>query len=271
MFHVEQEMFHVEPSDHRSLPAPDRENQQPESTPADNHIPTELRTRILSAETEHTMEIEPIILSILHSAAILTVILAFIGYLVTFLSARMLARRRDKLRLVNKRLNEFYGPLYVASEAGNIAYRSLLARQGKLQSEPITDEQMKEWMLWMNTIFIPLNDLREHIIIEKAHLIIEEQMPQCLLDFVTHVVGYKAVLAKWAEGDYTERRSTIGWPPEFDIYVKNSYAALKAEQTRLMHGIVWRVFHEKKKQEANIRMPHSSAEMGHRVQKRIRA
>jgi hypothetical protein len=180
--------------------------------------------------------------SLLHSAAILTVILAFAGYLVTFLSARMLAQRRDKLRLVNKRLNEFYGPLYVASEAGDIAYRSLLKRQGKAKSEPIRDEDLKEWMLWMTTIFMPLNDIREKIIIERAYLIIEEKMPQCLLDFVTHVVGYKAVMAKWAEGDFSERRSTIGWPPEFDIYVKNSYAALKAEQTRLLHSTTWRIF-----------------------------
>ncbi|MFZ0744230.1 MAG: hypothetical protein WAM85_07475 [Terracidiphilus sp.] len=182
-------------------------------------------------------------LSLSQNAAILTIILAFAGYLVAFLSARMLARRRDKLRLVNKRLNEFYGPLYVASEAGNIAYRSLLNKQGKTQSFPILDEEMKEWVLWMTTIFMPLNDIREKVIIEKAHLIVEEQMPQCLLDFVTHVVGYKAVLAKWADGDYSERRSTIGWPPEFDVYVRRSYAALKAEQTSLLHSAPWRLYH----------------------------
>jgi hypothetical protein len=181
--------------------------------------------------------------TILQNAAILTVILALSGYLITSISAHMLARRRDKLELVNKRLNEFYGPLYIASEAGNIAYRSLLDRQGKQKSDPILDSEMKEWMLWMNTIFMPLNDVREKIIIEKAYLIVEEQMPQCLLDFVTHVVGYKAVLSKWAEGDYVERRSTIGWPPEFDVYVRESYAALKAEQTELMHSIVWRAWH----------------------------
>jgi len=180
--------------------------------------------------------------TILHNAAILTICIAFAGYLITLFGARMLARHRDKLKLVNRRLNEFYGPLYVASEAGNIAYRSLLKRQGKERSEPIRDSEMKEWMLWMTTIFMPLNDIREKIIIEKAYLIIEERMPQCLLDFVTHVVGYKAVLVRWAEGDYSERRSTIGWPPEFDIYVKNSYAALKAEQTRLLHGAMWRLW-----------------------------
>ena len=179
--------------------------------------------------------------TILQNAAILTIIVAFTGYAITFMSAHMLARRRDKLRLVNKRLNEFYGPLYVASEAGNIAYRSLLNRLGKTQSYPILDSELKEWMLWMTTIFIPLNDQREKIIIGKAHLIVEERMPQCLLDFVTHVVGYKAVMTKWAEGDYSERRSTIGWPPEFDVYVRDSYAALKAEQMKLMQGLGWRV------------------------------
>jgi hypothetical protein len=181
--------------------------------------------------------------SLLQNAAVLTVILAFVGYLVTFMSARMVERRRDKLQLVNKRLNEFYGPLYVASQAGNIAYRSLLAKQGKTQSFPILDSEMKEWMLWVTTIFIPLNEVREKIIIQKAYLIIEEQMPRCLLDFVTHVVGYKAVISKWAEGDYSERRSTIGWPPEFDIYVEKSYAALKAEQTCLLHNFAWRIYH----------------------------
>jgi hypothetical protein len=175
--------------------------------------------------------------------AVLTIVLAFIGYLATFMSARMLARRRDKLDLVNKRLNEFYGPLYVASQAGNIAYRSLLQKQGKTQCHPIRDEDMKEWVLWMKTIFMPLNDVREKIIIDKAYLIIEEQMPRCLLDFVTHVVGYKAVLSKWAEGDFGERRSTIGWPPEFDGYVERSYKALKAEQTRLLHSSIWGFYH----------------------------
>ena len=183
------------------------------------------------------------LVSDLQNSVVLTLALAFAGYLVTFVISRMLARRRDKLELVTRRLNEFYGPLYVASQAGHIAYRSLLKKQGKTQSEPILDSEMKEWVLWMTTIFMPLNDIREKIIIEKAYLIVEEQMPQCLLDFVTHVVGYKAVLSKWAEGDYLERRSTIGWPPEFDAYVTRSYEALKAEQTKLLHGSLWDAYH----------------------------
>ncbi len=180
--------------------------------------------------------------STLQNAAVLTVVLAFLGYLLTYLGTRLMARRADMLKLVDQRLNEFYGPLYVASQAGNIAYRALLAKQNKTQCHPIAPSEMKEWVLWMTTIFMPLNDIREKIIIEKAHLIIEEQMPHCLLEFVTHVVGYKALMAKWADGDYSESRSIIGWPPEFDRYVERSYAALKAEQMRLIHTSAWRVY-----------------------------
>jgi hypothetical protein len=155
----------------------------------------------------------------LQNAAVLTVILAFVGYLATFMSARMLERRRDKLDLVNRRLNEFYGPLYVASQAGNIAYRSLLKKQGKTQSFPILDDEMKEWMLWMTTIFMPLNDVREKIIIEKAYLIVEEQMPRCLLDFVTHVwvtrrcwpSGPRATSPSAARPSAGRRSSTSMW------------------------------------------------------------
>ena len=183
----------------------------------------------------------------MQGAAILTIILAFAGYLITFLTSRVSDRRAARLRLVDQRLNDFYGPLYVATVAGNIAYKSLLQKQGKTQCHPIRDEDLKEWALWMTTIFMPLNDVREKIIIENAHLIVEEQMPQCLLDFVTHVVGYKALLARWAEGDYSERRSMIGWPPEFDNYVERSYQALKAEQTHLLHSAIWRLYHRLRK------------------------
>ena len=178
----------------------------------------------------------------LQNAAVFTIALAFAGYLITFLSNRMMARRADRLRLVNQRINDFYGPLYVATVAGNIAYKALLAKQCKMQCHPIRDEDLGEWVLWMRTIFMPLNDVREKIIIQNAHLIVEEEMPQCLLDFVTHVVGYKALLQKWGEGDYTERRSMIGWPPEFDLYVEQSYRALKRKQTRLLHNSLWRLW-----------------------------
>src|SRR5260370_42523852 len=64
-------------------------------------------------------------------SVVITVSLAFLGYLATYLNARMLARKKDRLELVNKRLNEFYGPLFVATQAGQIAFDSLMKKAGK--------------------------------------------------------------------------------------------------------------------------------------------
>ena len=72
-----------------------------------------------------------IVPSSLQNAAVLTIMLAFAGYLVTFMGTRMMARRADRLRLVNQRLNEFYGPLYVATVAGNIAYKVAAQEAGQ--------------------------------------------------------------------------------------------------------------------------------------------
>ena len=98
-------------------------------------------------------------------------------------------------------------------------------------------EELVEWYIWMKTVFMPLNDLMEEVIIENAHLIMEEEMPDCLLQFVTHVVEYKAVLAKWANGDFSEKHSLIAFPATLNRYVTESYADLKHQQTRLLKSL----------------------------------
>ena len=65
------------------------------------------------------------------ASLIVTAALAFIGYLITYLYSLRLANRREQLALVNKRINEFYGPLYVATQAGGIAHDALLHKVGR--------------------------------------------------------------------------------------------------------------------------------------------
>lgn len=61
---------------------------------------------------------------------IATFIIAFLGYIITYLNNLQLARRKDELDLINKQINEFYGPLFIASEAGLIAFKSLKEKLG---------------------------------------------------------------------------------------------------------------------------------------------
>jgi len=173
---------------------------------------------------------------------VVTVTLAFLGYIATYLNARVLAKKKDRLELVTQRLNEFYGPLYVATRASKTAYETLLRKHGKKHTIFERDREpsaalLEEWILWMTTVFMPLNEVIERIIIEKAHLIIEERMPDCLLMFVTHVVSHRAILARWGRGDFSERQPLMAFPVALNDYAARSYATLKHEQVRLLDSL----------------------------------
>jgi len=168
----------------------------------------------------------------------ITVALAFIGYLATYLNSLRLSKRREQLDLLDKRIKEFYGPLYVSSEVGKIAYETLLEKLGKKAvfdpDFPPTEEELIEWRVWSKSVFFPLNEFREKLILENAYLIREEKMPDCLLRFVTHVSAYKAILAKWELGDFSENTPALDFPVELVEYSASSYRELKAEQLKLI-------------------------------------
>jgi hypothetical protein len=171
--------------------------------------------------------------------AFLAALVTAIGWAVIHRSNRVLARRKDHLDLVNRQLAEFYGPLHVACEAGLAAFKALLVRMGNKQSifvagQPPTEAELKEWSHWMKHVLMPLNDLREKLILEKSHLIREDRVPDEILGFVGHVVTYRAIMAKWEEGDFSEKYSPIEFPEGLDEYARRSFAELKTDQARLI-------------------------------------
>lgn len=170
---------------------------------------------------------------------VITVILALTGYFATYANNLRLARRKERLDLINKRIDEFYGPLYVASQAGYIAWRALLdkyKREGLFfdEGQPPSEERFREWRVWVENVFMPLNEFREKLILENAYLIREQDMPACLLAFVTHVSSYKAMLAKWEMGDLSEFVPLVEFPSALTEYAAKSYQELKTEQLALI-------------------------------------
>ena len=175
------------------------------------------------------------------TSLVITVILAFIGYLITYWNNLRLSKRKERLDLINKRLNEFYGPLYISSQAGKIAYKALLMKLNRESifevtdtNPPPDDEVLAEWRIWLQDVFMPLNELREKLILENAHLIREEEIPECLLQFVTHVSAYKAIIRKWDMGDFSEHAPLVDFPTEIEEYAYKSYQELKREQIKLI-------------------------------------
>lgn len=168
---------------------------------------------------------------------IITVALAVGGYLYKYSDDRRTRKRQSRLALVNKRLEEFYGPLFFRSFSGEKSYQELLKKLGRTQvSSHPTKKDLKEWRIWYKTVFHPDNLEIEKIILEKSYLIREEEIPQPLIDFISHISPYKAIVAKWENEDFSEHFSTVDFPKDFKTYIHQSYYALKKEQLLIMNS-----------------------------------
>jgi hypothetical protein len=169
---------------------------------------------------------------------IITIILALIGYLITYLNNLALTRRAERLQLITSQINELYGPMYIITTTGKVLFDALRSKgsfQGFIsENNPESNGNISEWQIWLETVFMPMNENLERVIIEKSHLIREYEMPLCLQAFIAHNAGYKAVLAKWKIGNFSESTSVIPFPQEIYEYAKVSYQELKKEQLKII-------------------------------------
>ena len=168
-------------------------------------------------------------------ALITTIILAFIGYIVKYVNDTISYQREKKLALINQRLDLLYGPLYFQIIAGRKIEKMLLKKFGmKDNKDTLQEKYYPEWRLFVVEVLMPLNLMREKIILDNSYLIIESTPPNCFSDFITHVASYKVVVTKWKSGDFSENFATAHYPKSLEKYITRSYKSLKNEQTELI-------------------------------------
>ena len=173
-------------------------------------------------------------------AASAAICVAVLGALLSYIYARRLERRQARLARLNAQLQEFYGPLYAIFEANRIAHRRFVdvLRPGSTtlfapDVRPLDDEELRLWRLWAESAHRNRSIPAYEIIINKAHLLIEDQIPQCLLDFCAHKAGYDVVIERWRQQDYTEHLSVVRHPGDvINDYLQQSFTRLKHEQAR---------------------------------------
>lgn len=184
-------------------------------------------------------------MSIESLSLIATILLALSGYLITYRQDLYLTRRRERLELINKRLDEFYGPLYISTQASREAFQVFL-QTVKTMQKPEDGETFDialapkglwsspEWRAWFTDIIYPLLIKSDEVILHKAYLIREAELPECLLHFVAHMASFRRVMKKWEQGDFTEGGPIIKFPRELNEYAATSYKQLKSEQLKLI-------------------------------------
>ena len=171
---------------------------------------------------------------------VVTLFVAILGSVAAYLNSLRIASRKDRLDHVDRQLRKLYGPLFALNHVSNIAWRAFRQkyRPGKdsyWRSEPKpTAEEEEAWRLWMATVIMPLLLRMEEVVLKHSDLIEEQDMPQCFIDLISHISAYKAVVRKWANGDYSEHVSVIRFPgAALTAYLEPQYRSLKLRQTQL--------------------------------------
>ncbi|MCZ0990495.1 hypothetical protein [Streptomyces diastatochromogenes] len=176
------------------------------------------------------------------ATVIVTVGLALIGYLATYLNGLRLAQRQARLTRVNQQLSDFYGPLFALMEANSRTYDTWSVKYARPDGSdpfrhetPPTEQELAEWRIWATTVFIPNIKAMRDVVVTKADLLIEEEMPDALLQLCAHVSGYEITAARWAQGNYEEHLSVITFPGRaLREYIRDRFTQLKREQARLL-------------------------------------
>jgi hypothetical protein len=181
-------------------------------------------------------------------AAVWTLIASVVAAVAGTSSALIVKRRTDRLRaqldFVNAQLRYFYGPLLALAEASQRSWKIFKSRHTPEAARHFWDsayppppEARAAWLHWVTTILIPTNDRMTKVITERADLLIEPGMPQCLTDVYAHLLTIKAALASWnVESDsfpevpYYPRQNLLD-------YLEDSFSVLKREQVRLLKAI----------------------------------
>ena len=173
--------------------------------------------------------------------AIVTIGVAFIGYLITYWNNILLTQRAEQLNRINRQLSELYGPLYSLEHTGSQAWAAFRTKYRSnvpaffTNNPPPTEEDLKAWRLWTTTVFMPQTMQLRELIVSKADLIIEPDMPECLNNLCAHAAAYQVVLKKWENGDFSEHTSIINYPTKaLAEYSSQSFVRLKRQQAALL-------------------------------------
>lgn len=172
-------------------------------------------------------------------AIVATIVVAFLGYLVTYLQQRMHSNREAQLARVNLQLRNLYGPLYSTLKANEAIWNEFRKKlwpqhgQGGYFVDGTTDEEKERWRTWMLEVFEPLNARIEKAILENGDLLDSGGFPDIFIDTLAHIAAYRALYPKWRDGEFSVHTSLIDFPAGLLAAVEPEYHKLLARQSAL--------------------------------------
>ncbi len=160
-----------------------------------------------------------------------------IGAILTYLRSIWLTTRKEQLELIHKQLDEFFGPLYIATLSSKVAMNeSIKSNNGavfKNENHP-TKEEIENWKNWMINVLMPINQTIENLILTKAHVIYKKNIPRELIDFLAHISAYKVIIANWESNGSNIYLANERFPKYILDYAESEFNKLKEKQLQII-------------------------------------
>jgi hypothetical protein len=167
-------------------------------------------------------------------AASASVVVAVLVFALNQQAQVRLERRQARLMRVSSQLRELYGPLNALVEVNERLWRELRRSHLPGPKERTPEAASHTWSKWRDTSLMPINTKMRDLIVDRADLLIESELPSVLIEFCSHVAAVEVLVTE----DGTAANSDValvkhpGSP--FVTYLRDAYLSLRREQQRLL-------------------------------------
>lgn len=178
--------------------------------------------------------------------ALITASVTAVGWLVNnVLSQRREVRKAQteaSLRYVERQLEELYGPLAALMFEGRQIFQELLDSLGRSYvfrgHAPLPPDELKIWLFWTETSFLPRNLLIRDLLTSKPHLVDGGAFPESYIAFFRHESSWRIRHQRWVKEQVPYYwHSTINWPVQFETDVITTFTVLKATHAELLGAL----------------------------------
>jgi len=175
--------------------------------------------------------------------ALLAASVTLLGWLINYILTGRDERRRkqleESLARMESQLQELYGPLAFAIQEGQRTHQDLLKALGRdhvfVEGKELTEDELKTWLFWVENDLFPRNERIKTLLLDKTHLIDDEQVPQSYLDFLEHYNSWKINHLRWQKEQVKYPwRSNLAFPDQFAAQVLATFEALKSRHARAL-------------------------------------
>jgi hypothetical protein len=163
-----------------------------------------------------------------------------------FINHWLTARREEgrrrveaQLKFIERQIEELYGPLAATLYEGRRTFLDLLDSLGRryvfLHNGPLPEDELRTWLFWAETEFLPRNDYVKNLLKTKAHLIYGGEFPESYVDFLDHCNSWAVNHRRWKEQQVAYSwHSKVNWPEAFEKQVIDTFQLLKHRHAELL-------------------------------------